>query len=65
MKYDVNIVIINPITYKAHRQNFIIDLDYAPDYKDIVNEFFRQWSRPDKFDICYTIGVESMNLHDN
>lgn len=65
MTYDVQICIINPITCKATKQSCIISLDYIPDYEDIVKEFFRQWDKADKYDVCYAIGVESMELHDN
>ena len=65
MTYDVQIIVINPITYKAIRQAFTVSLNYVPDYEDIVNEFFRQWDKEDKYRTCYAIGVESMNLHDN
>ena len=65
MTYDVKIVVIDPRNYKVYKQDCIISLDYAPDYEDIVHEFFHQWSKKDKYDICYAIGVESMKLHDN
>lgn len=65
MTYDVQICIISPITCKATKQNCIINLDYIPDYEDIVKEFYRQWDKPDKYDVCYAVGVESMELHDN
>lgn len=65
MIYDVEIVIIDPRTYKAKETNCIISLEYVPDYEDIVHEFFHQWNKPDKYEICYAIGVKSMKLHDN
>ena len=65
MTYDVQICIISPITCKATKQSCIINLDYIPDYEDIVKEFYRQWDNPDKYDVCYAVGVESMELHDN
>ena len=65
MTYDVQICIISPITCKATKQSCIINLDYIPDYEDIVKEFYRQWDKPDKYDVCYAVGVESMKLHDN
>ena len=63
--YDVEIVVINPDTYKAIVQECILSLDYVPDYEDIVMEFFRQWDKEDKYSTCYSIGVKSMKLHDN
>ena len=65
MIYDVDVCIIDPRTYKVTRQSCMISLDYAPDYEDMVHEFFRNWDRKDKYDICYAIGIESMRLHDN
>lgn len=65
MTYDVQLSVIDPRTYKATTQLCVMTLDYAPDYEDIVTEFFRRWDKADKYDICYAIGVESMNLHDN
>ena len=65
MTYDVELIVIDPRNYKATRQLCVISLDYAPDYEDIVIEFFRRWDKADKYDVCYAIGVESMNLHDN
>ena len=65
MIYKANICIIDPRTQKATRQECHLDLDYAPDYKDITIEFFRQWDNPDKYEICYAIGVESMTTDDS
>ena len=65
MTYDVQLSIVDPRTCKAIKQPFVVSLNYVPDYEDIVNEFFRQWDNKDKYRICYAIGVESMNLHDN
>ena len=65
MTYDVQIVVINPITYKATRQLCVFTFNSPPDYEDVVGEFFRCWDKKDKYDVCYSIGVESMNLHDN
>lgn len=65
MSYDVEISVINPITFKATSHKCLFNLDYIPDYEDIVNEFFRQWDKEDKYKVCYAVGVKSMTIHDN
>jgi len=63
MIYSVQLSIIHPESLKAILLDVVLTIDsVAPDYKDIVYEFFKHWDREDKYTTCYAIGVTKMHL---
>lgn len=61
MNYLVKICVTDPDSYTVSKYQFTSSYKRI-NYQDIIAEFFGSWDRKDKYERCYAIGVESINL---